>query len=116
MVFSTVQISIPGMSCARSSIDVIINGITSANRHAILTVMDKPLAKKSYSSRQIESPRGTTDTTLLPHSGVVIWCSRELGGGHTGMALGAPRDGEVTWQHANDGWLNSMAQANRHPA
>src|SRR5262249_51189223 len=58
----------------------------------------------------------TTDTTLLPHSGVVIWRSRELGRGHTGMALGAPRDGEDTWQHANDGWLNLRALENRRPA
>jgi hypothetical protein len=68
MVFSTVQISMPGTSCALLSDEISTQDANSARtKRASLPIMEIPI-NIAITSICAEPLRGIKDTTLKPHS------------------------------------------------
>src|ERR1700682_6527790 len=71
MVFSTVQISMPGTSCAWAFADR--QGVSSAETTKTVRPIIKSSFKKAFITANCSKPPGDTrDTTLIPHSGAVV--------------------------------------------
>jgi hypothetical protein len=72
IAFSTVQISMPGTSCARSSAGIVVRSKNAGAATKILNLIKS--SREDSDSHQIDRVHEGRDITLIPHSGVVI-CS-----------------------------------------